>query len=289
MSGYLNRLVARARGTLPVIQPLVPSRFAAVQEFGDMGWAETETAPAVMEHERHTETSRRADSPEGARRPEATKQPLYPAQRQHGNAELPYPIPQPQRANPDVAPPNAPQPAIAPNITEVVAGKLRQDPAQPIRPTPRVLSPADQGTRVEEPQRRHTSVIQQTTPGPRPEPARLAEAEAARFHAGRAADTRSAIPAAPPQRVADRGVTQAEASIPTHPSPTLVAPAASPSDRPLQPPREPELPPIRVTIGRIEVHAELAQPPMPHKPAAAPAKPRLSLEEYLNRRAGGRP
>nr|MDQ3744997.1 hypothetical protein [Acidobacteriota bacterium] len=43
---------------------------------------------------------------------------------------------------------------------------------------------------------------------------------------------------------------------------------------------------IRVTIGRIEVHAVTPPPPTP-KPYAPPA-PKLSLEEYLRQHNGGR-
>jgi len=45
-------------------------------------------------------------------------------------------------------------------------------------------------------------------------------------------------------------------------------------------------PTIRVTIGRIEVRATAPAPPP--VPAARPAGPRLTLEEYLRRRSEGR-
>jgi hypothetical protein len=45
-------------------------------------------------------------------------------------------------------------------------------------------------------------------------------------------------------------------------------------------------PTIRVTIGRIEVRATAPAPPP--APAARPAGPRLTLEEYLRRRNEGR-
>jgi hypothetical protein len=45
-------------------------------------------------------------------------------------------------------------------------------------------------------------------------------------------------------------------------------------------------PTIRVTIGRIEVRATAPTPPP--APAARPAGPRLTLEEYLRRRSEGR-
>lgn len=45
-------------------------------------------------------------------------------------------------------------------------------------------------------------------------------------------------------------------------------------------------PTVRVTIGRIEVRATAPAPPP--TPAARPTGPRLSLEEYLRRRNGGR-
>lgn len=46
-------------------------------------------------------------------------------------------------------------------------------------------------------------------------------------------------------------------------------------------------PTIRVNIGRIEVRAVTPQTPAP-RPKRAAASPRLSLEEYLNQRSGGR-
>jgi len=46
-------------------------------------------------------------------------------------------------------------------------------------------------------------------------------------------------------------------------------------------------PTVRVTIGRIEVRAVMAPAPLPPK-RSLPATPRLSLEDYLKRRNGGR-
>jgi hypothetical protein len=46
-------------------------------------------------------------------------------------------------------------------------------------------------------------------------------------------------------------------------------------------------PEVHVTIGRIEVTGAVQPPPpVPEQPPAAPATPRLSLDEYLERRNG---
>lgn len=85
---------------------------------------------------------------------------------------------------------------------------------------------------------------------------------------------------------------QPEASPPTSaaPNPMLVKPTMGPSDahpegdprRP--PPPEPPPPIIRVNIGRVEVRA--VTPPPQRQQAATPA--RLSLDDYLRSRSGGR-
>jgi hypothetical protein len=42
---------------------------------------------------------------------------------------------------------------------------------------------------------------------------------------------------------------------------------------------------VRVSIGRLEVHVAAPSAPAPR---ARPAAPRLSLDEYLRQRGGGR-
>jgi hypothetical protein len=85
---------------------------------------------------------------------------------------------------------------------------------------------------------------------------------------------------------------RADARVPVMPSP-LVPPKA---DSPAMPPSAPaearpadrdDSPVVKVTIGRVEVRA--VAPPAPvRERRAAPARPRMSLEEYLERRHGGR-
>lgn len=90
----------------------------------------------------------------------------------------------------------------------------------------------------------------------------------------------------------DRREGEPEASQPTSAAPdsTLASPMMGPSDAYLegsqrwQSPPEPSEPIIRVNIGRVEVRA--VTPPPPRQQAAKPA--RLSLDDYLRSRAGGR-
>jgi len=81
-------------------------------------------------------------------------------------------------------------------------------------------------------------------------------------------------------RLAATGGTVSHASI----EPLPAAPAASPAAQ--------DAPEVTVTIGTIELRAAPAAPPAPTPvPAATPERrgPRLSLDEYLQRRGKGRP
>jgi hypothetical protein len=51
---------------------------------------------------------------------------------------------------------------------------------------------------------------------------------------------------------------------------------------------EKSAPVVRVTIGRIEVRANVAAPPIPPPQRPAPVSRSLSLEEYLSKKPGGR-
>jgi hypothetical protein len=62
--------------------------------------------------------------------------------------------------------------------------------------------------------------------------------------------------------------------------------AAAPSSEPREQLAANQPPAIHVTIGRVEVRAVMAPGPPPK--AATPPGPKISLEEYLKQRNGGR-
>jgi hypothetical protein len=105
-------------------------------------------------------------------------------------------------------------------------------------------------------------------------------------------------PTAPPARSAPAS-SEPESAMPPAPAPLtkVLAPAHATIPRISPAPSSPEragsansVPsprPVHITIGRIEVRAVHPPPePVPHRPA--PAAPRISLEEYLKQRNGGR-
>lgn len=47
-------------------------------------------------------------------------------------------------------------------------------------------------------------------------------------------------------------------------------------------------PVVRISIGRVEIHADRADAPRPSRPASRPRQPALDLAEYLRRRGGQR-
>lgn len=73
-------------------------------------------------------------------------------------------------------------------------------------------------------------------------------------------------------------------------TPLVPMPAQAPSIPPPIPrPAESERPIVRITIGRVEVRAEVAAPPQPKAPRRKEEPPRVSLQDYLRRGgAGGR-
>lgn len=50
---------------------------------------------------------------------------------------------------------------------------------------------------------------------------------------------------------------------------------------------EPAAPAIHITIGRVEVRAQVAAPPAPAPRPKPQSKPSLSLDDYLKRGGGG--
>jgi hypothetical protein len=87
-----------------------------------------------------------------------------------------------------------------------------------------------------------------------------------------------------PRAAAPRGMTVAPVPRAERAVAVVGTTAKRPSARAETPRREP--PPVRVTIGRIEVRA-VAQPPVPQRPAPHQPPP-LSLDEYLELRRSGR-
>lgn len=142
--------------------------------------------------------------------------------------------------------------------------------AVPVQPA-RAVQPPAEARRVEpspavrpDPPRRVAPVVQ-------PVPARAQSPIASRDVAERVRDAG-----------ARRAAQAAHPSMP-HPVPRRAVRAAA-----FAPPQAParELPPVEVTIGRVEVRA--ASAPAREAPRASRAAPRLSLDQYLRERTGGR-
>lgn len=238
MADFLNRLAARALGTIPLAEPVIPARFSPGTESAAFVSAfqptrpfpetseERPNPPHIGEAEPYTRSETRAD---------------HPAPPFQSLDEAPHPIPSRRpRAFPlqDPQQPHAELETARPSPERIQVRRQHPAPAlplEPINPSPDALG-------------ENTARNPQAT---RPAPAPFAEPKLApRLN-----------PLAEPMR----------SSALQHPQPPLAFRPASPT--------------VRVSIGRIEVRAEIASPILT-TPAQRPRPSTLSLDQFL-KQAGG--
>ncbi len=289
MSGALDRLVRRVRGTLPSVEPVLPSRWEQPGEQAGL----TET---------HSEIEARAATPEPmARRVLPVP---GPAPTQPGDAERPRPaersvrrkaeppteaqeLPQPPATHPDLAarPGDAASARLEaiPNVLTPASATRHDDanrdrsprpampdpvPEQPSRqppPTRAVVPPGDPRSRDDR------ASMPPEVPQPRHRPA-------PRWPETAASAPQPPAPTAPEPSAPQSAATgESDAGLPSTPQPVAPRPAPPALARSPAGPRD-----VHVTIGRVEVHP----PPRPAEPVRAPAaaRPRISLEDYQRQR-----
>jgi hypothetical protein len=278
MSDYLRRAVEREMSEIPAVRPALPSLFES---------GKTTALAAGLEPESPVEggLSRNARS-----ETKAENSPSPPASLAAANelwvdaAATPELRPRPAEATPGSAPAEivgtpvaasmaavaeaeSPSAALQPQPADAAVKRTTEAPASPVARGEPPLVPA---LEMDAPNPRITRV---TAKGTKP------KSEASPAVAPVTAPEAAAV--APPAPV----VTPATAPVPR------VVPAISRSERaansraPRPDPSGPRA--IHITIGRIEVHA-VHPPPAPPPPRRAPAPPKISLEDYLKQRNGGR-
>jgi hypothetical protein len=266
MSDSLARLVLRARGELPVAVPLIPSRHASASSDAPREEADWLAADPV----------RGEPVPAPASNPVAM--PASPFQGRGDRDPPARSVPGADRDPPPGEPPR--RPAIRPTGDQ---GSIASPPHLPAAPAPQPAAPLP-GTADAR------GVVPGTANGPRP----------------------TAAPALPPtaapgriteRRLIDVGAStsaQVEAAPPRSPLPTAAALAsrmamqrASRSEAPRGGrkaasdamdglPAATQMPDVRISIGRVEVHAAAARPAPPRAVVTRPSP--LSLADYLAQR-----
>lgn len=295
--GFLGQLARRLDPTEPVLQRRQPSRFEPVAPWG--GEAAFDTVAAAPQAPPATRP--RADAPTVPAPPTgrataaaATAASAHVATPMVHGADAPLrhlaaPILQADaRADPGrAAAPPAPEhrraaEAIGPRhehltrethvVVERVVNEAGTPPARAAA-TPAAATPSPPATRPPPPPGAAANGPARAT---RPVPIDDSIRAAAVAPARRAADA-AAVPHPAAPRPAPATVAAAAAGTARRAAAPSLAPAAAPAP----------LPPIEVTIGRVEIRAVA--------PAAAPARPvraggpRLSLDDYLRQRGGGGP
>lgn len=255
MSGFLQRMSGRARGEVPVVVPVVRSRYepdggtATLTEVaGEATAAPQKPAQAPQDHRVAAPARRSPVTPGPAAGPVRAAPPTAEPNRVR--------VTQPGSRPASQAPPETPRPAaVSPPITTVIERVVAASPADDARPGPAAARPAPVPVAIPADAPEHDRA---RDPGPT-EPLRHAAVE---------------HPAAPPARVVSP-VARA-AAVPVAP------PQPQPQPRPA-PGTQPPAPVIEVTIGRVEVVAR----PAPAHPAtpAAPVAVGPSLEDYLAERS----
>jgi len=290
--GFLGQLARRLDAAEPVLQRRQPARFEPVQPWtGDVaGPAETTpagrsaaddaavpVAPLPLPRAERAAATSRAASPAAAapvaRPSDAAAHASARSPRGEGEAA--------SRAVAVPAPPPLAPPAIAESIRPPRETLVRDTRVVVERSVPAPSPPA--------------AAVARPMPAPSPPPradARAAPAPVAAWAPMRlpALDATLGAPrnekAAPP-RAADTGALARPAAPPRAPLAPVAASARRAARSPDAParPAPAALPPIEVTIGRVEIRA-VAPAPAPARPARA-AGPRLSLDDYLRQRDGG--
>jgi len=268
MSGYIGNLLGRTLGDAPLLRPRAPSVFEPVAEpAADLQSTWLAAPPSVPPVESRPVLSA-VPSRETAPEPPSAPRPRL-------DATLPDPPP----------PMTAPEPHAHESTPPLPRARKQEaaTPHEPARPGLRIATPpvlpsvrpapsTDRATANVEPLR---AVRPGTSTGPEPAPAAPAHLQAPPPLALRPAAAAALHTSRPP--VLPRG------PLPSRES--RVAPRLA-ARVPLAP--EPAAEPgIRVTIGRVDVRAVVAPQTQSRATRSEPA-PRLSLDDYLRSRDGGR-
>lgn len=258
MSGFLQRLAARALGQPTPIHAATPSPLPFPSAEPAVGWPATPPATQAAVSE--------ATPP----------RPSIPA-------PIPASPPPPHAASRQPEPPDMPaaRPPVVMGLDsrpEPIPTRRARDAARP-RVEPASALPADAAPRA---MRQPPTAMAEAEPGAAPGALQETSAVAA-GEAGRApawASPSGSMPAAP------------LLPLDAHPAlrPRPAQPAAAWPARPSRPgaPVE-ETTEVRVSIGRIEITAVHEAPPSRTAPKAGKGNPPMSLDEYLARRQGGTP
>lgn len=239
MADFLNRLAARALGTTPVAEPVIPSRFSSGPEQSAFLPAEPAFQPAPPSPQTYSQTS------EGRPRPLPIRE-ADPRSENHAE-RLAAPFQ-------DIdEPPHRPLPQ-RPNV-------IRPQPSPPPFAERDTAQPSAERTEV-----RSQHLAAATDP--------LRQAMENDAHKPQTTP-RTSAPFAEPQ-----------------PTPRLTAPAEPVRSPQSQRPEvaqslRPAPPTVHVSIGRIEVRAEITAP-APRAPAQRPRPSTLSLDQFLKQAGRGR-
>jgi hypothetical protein len=324
MNDYLSRAVERETSAAPAVRPALPSLFEPGPPSAIMTPLETES-PTEGEPSRSApdETEPRisplheplaavnalwSDPAIGAPEPPRQKGKKAPGESSAGLVATPIApsttaafstgsSPAKQQQSPDVS---ATEPAGRPTAETPPTPRRAAATLGIVRPTggapPKPLQAATEGivrpAGVPQPRPIHPTAAQEVV---RP----VSESPSREVGAVPTIDERAATsPTAPPVRSA-RGSSEPKSATPPAPAPLtkVVAPAHATIPRISPAPSSPERArsadnassprPVHITIGRIEVRA-VHPPPEPARHRPAPAAPKISLEEYLKQRNGGR-
>jgi hypothetical protein len=269
MADFLTRLIERAWGQAPTVQPLIPSRYAAIP-------TRFEAPPSHPLTQSEPSEPPQVNPPALHRFPLSAPQPLVLASPLAPNAAIRL------EASVETQP-------VSPGVEPVAEGMPRRPLDSP--PPAQVSSPDEPAPRLQ-PRQVVTGPEIRSLPGFRANLPQLAGLN----RVAPEASSPAASPPLTPDPVA-RNSTPATGSRPAvdrpelPPAPIFLGQSASLSAVGLSPMSrgsspEPPAPRINVTIGRVEIRA-VFEPPAKAAPPARP-EPKLSLEDYLRPSTGGR-
>jgi hypothetical protein len=278
MSDYLRRAVEREMSEIPAVRPALPSLFESGKTTALAAGLEPES-PVKGGLSRNARSETKAENSPSPPASLAAASELW-----ADAAATPELRPRPAEATPGSAP------------AEIVGTPVAASMAAVAEAESPSLAPPDQPAGVG---------VRRTTEAPAEPPlAPALEMDASIPRIARATTKGTKAKLEPPPAVVPVAAPGAPAVIPASvvaPPAHAVTPAASPIPPVVPAPsrferaanaRAPRPDPsapraIHITIGRIEVHAIHPPPPAPPQ-RRAPASPKISLEDYLKQRSGGR-
>ncbi|MCC6444421.1 MAG: hypothetical protein IT210_13330 [Armatimonadetes bacterium] len=286
MADFLTRLAERALGLAPTVEPVIAPRFAP-----GPGFEPEEQEPMPVFEEQSIEPPRQDDA--------ASRLPDPPALRNSPFAPAPLrPEPEPAAATEESASSEATRPQPMSADVRIYAPDRQSAPLLPLPEAPTVADISSQSagmSQVSAPI--PTAPIEPLPQAPQAQNVGQAQSIQERqavktilpYEAQVTVDTIQPRPRTEGHEplVAEEPAPGPIRPLPVHPvaaRPQVSSPPERAAGRDA-PADESGPPPIRVTIGRVEVRAVFPPP----RPKAEPAKsgPALSLEDYLKQRSGG--